>query len=92
MAQALTDDQARYLMENGLRRVFRADPAAGHQIVVRLSASARLTVSCTCLGVPGCKGGIRYEPIETRQSWLPGEAVRAWREHLPAEGQEAAES
>lgn len=87
MAETLTDAQAAYLMEHGLRRVTYRDPSLAHQIVIQLSgASHGIAVSCQCraTGFFGA-GTVHCEPIEVRACWEPGEAYAVWQAHAAAE-------
>ncbi len=79
MAQTLTPEHVKFLIEHGLRRVLRWDDEAEHQ--VRLSIQHRtqhIAVSCSCR--PNPNGG--WEPLEARPSWQPGEAIARWRQHV----------
>jgi hypothetical protein len=83
MAQALTPEHVRYLMDNGLRRILRPDDSLPHQI--RLSMHPRsqhIAVSCTCRRKQQPQGG--YDPIEVRGCWQPGDAIAVWRAHASA--------
>jgi hypothetical protein len=84
MAQALTPEQARYLIDNGLRRILRPDPDLPHQIVIRGSDNGRIGVSCNCrlLSGDGRSANSSYVPLEVRSCWKPGEAAARWRQHV----------
>ena len=60
-------------------------PRHGHQIRVTPMAtdSALIAVSCECLRVP-LAGPARFEPIEARTRWGPGEPAAVWRGHMEA--------
>ena len=60
-------------------------PRHGHQIrVTPLPGGSGLTaVSCDCLRVP-LDGPARFEPIEARTRWGPGEPAAVWRGHMEA--------
>jgi len=49
----------------------------------------RIAVSCNCLKVAGPRGHLRYEPIEARLLWQPGEAIEVWRQHVAEAGEAA---
>ncbi len=60
-------------------------PRHGHQLHVTPMAadSGLIAVSCTCLRVP-LEGPARFEPIEARTRWGPGEPAAVWRGHMEA--------
>lgn len=86
MTQTLTAEHVRFLVDNGLRRITRRDPALPHQIIlnfVKGSAGGQLIgVSCNCMPEIGRSKRIYRQPIEARSSWQPGEAMACWREHV----------
>jgi hypothetical protein len=66
------------------RPVFR-DPDLPHQIVLWLpSGNSAIAMSCNCRASRNGNGSVHHDPIEERTAWEPGEAVAAWRKHLPA--------
>lgn len=82
----LTADQVARLRELGCHRVTLRDHGLPHQIVMGLLPHTHLiSVSCTCMGAKGLRGAVRYEPIEVRACWHPGEAIARWKRHI-AEG------
>jgi hypothetical protein len=92
MAQQLTPEHVRFLMDNGLRRVSWRDPSLRHQILMLPTPGGRLALTCNCKRFRGdgrSLGNSSHEPIEVRALWEPGEAAARWEQHV-AEAEAAA--